>query len=362
MAVKLTALQDTAGATVGQSLYLSPGVPDDATINGRRYLKAGLIETNPALFDTSIFTAKFVGSLSTVDMDFGTTTITALAYGNGRLVVVGGVGKVSISLDGSTFVAQTPPLATQISDGAFGAGLFVIVSSGGQLLTSPDGITWTSRASGFGADAISKVDYVNGVFIAQGIIGGNVRVSTSSDGVTWTLQAATVATSASPSGVIFFKSEFVLAASNGFIYRSVDAVTWDAGTNVSPVTAINSIAASGTRVVVCGNSGQVASSENLTTWVAGTSGYGGGLYGLYFDSVFVMVGGNAGVRTSASGGDPWTTINSGASPNYRAAGSGFGKLFVVGDGGNALEAPLTNYAGSTIPSTQGAANRYVRIT
>ena len=70
MAVKLTALQDTAGATVGQSLYLSPGVPDDATINGRRYLKAGLIETDPSKFDTSIFTAKTIGSFTSRDSQF----------------------------------------------------------------------------------------------------------------------------------------------------------------------------------------------------------------------------------------------------------------------------------------------------
>lgn len=62
MAIRSSALLDDAGVAISQSVYLSEGFPPDITINGRRYLKAGFIETDSGTYDTNIHQGAHAGS------------------------------------------------------------------------------------------------------------------------------------------------------------------------------------------------------------------------------------------------------------------------------------------------------------
>lgn len=62
MSVKASALLDDAGTAVSESLYLSEGLGIDITINGRRYLQAGYIETDTGTYDTNAHQGTHAGS------------------------------------------------------------------------------------------------------------------------------------------------------------------------------------------------------------------------------------------------------------------------------------------------------------
>ena len=62
MAIKASALLDDAGTAVSESLYLSEGLGIDITINGRRYLQAGYIETDSGTYDTNAHQGTHAGS------------------------------------------------------------------------------------------------------------------------------------------------------------------------------------------------------------------------------------------------------------------------------------------------------------
>jgi len=87
---------------------------------------------------------------------FGTTTVSAVAYGNGKFIAGG-------SSNGFSDV------------------------NGGKMAFSSDGITWTAVAdSKFGTAGIYKIVYGNSKFVA---VGTQNRIAYSTDGITWTAVA-----------------------------------------------------------------------------------------------------------------------------------------------------------------------------
>jgi len=62
MSIKASALLDDAGTAVSESLYLSEGLGIDVTINGRRYLQAGYIETDTNNYDVNAHQGAHAGS------------------------------------------------------------------------------------------------------------------------------------------------------------------------------------------------------------------------------------------------------------------------------------------------------------
>jgi len=137
-----------------------------------------------------------------------TNTIQAVAYGNGKYVVVTGYivnsTQLGSSTDGTTWTGQNPGMLADIYGVAYGAGLWVIAGGGGKIRTSPDLVTWTARTSQFGTDIIYGLKYIDGVFVAVGDVG---KVSTSTDGTTWTSRTSGFSTS----------SVFAVAGGDGLI-------------------------------------------------------------------------------------------------------------------------------------------------
>jgi hypothetical protein len=121
-------------------------------------------------------------------VQFPTTELFSVAYGNGKFVAVGGS-----------------------------------VTSGSTIYTSSDGINWTSTRSG--SPAWNSVIYTRGNFYVAGR--GNSTLLTSTNGTSWTvvqasLQAIDWQSIAETNGI------FAISAINsvGNQYRSSDATTW----------------------------------------------------------------------------------------------------------------------------------------
>lgn len=88
-----------------------------------------------------------------------------VAYGNGRFVVSGQLGRLFTSTDGLAWQAVSSGTDANLGNAVFGGGRFLVfVPYRGEALTSTDGLTWT-RVSGLGARAAT---YANGRWVAVG--------------------------------------------------------------------------------------------------------------------------------------------------------------------------------------------------
>jgi hypothetical protein len=123
--------------------------------------------------------------------------VTALTFGNNLYVVgggvVGGTPRLRTSTDAITWTARTVNFGTSVINAlTFGDGVYVAGGTGGNLSTSTDGITWTTRDAKFGSSNINALTFGNGVYVAGGD-GGRLRTST--DAITWTTRVSNFGTS-----------------------------------------------------------------------------------------------------------------------------------------------------------------------
>jgi len=108
----------------------------------------------------------------------GTNDLNEVSYGDGLFVAVGNDGLISVTSDGETWIDKNDATATSMTGIAFGEGRFVAVG-GGVSLVSDDAETWTEHAL---TPTLDKIAYGDGDFIAVGEEGAY----RSSDGVDWT--------------------------------------------------------------------------------------------------------------------------------------------------------------------------------
>ncbi len=234
---------------------------------------------------------------------------TAVTYGNGKFVAVGGGSgnRVMTSPDGINWTGRTEAASIGWTGVTYGNGLFVAVASSGtgnRVMTSPDGITWTSRASAADSSWIS-VAYGNGKFVAVGQTGA---VMTSSDGIVWT--SRTPAEANDWWSVTYGDGLFVAVASSGTnrVMTSPDGITWTSR-SITANTWVSVTYGNGKFVAVSqsGSGNLVGTSATGTTWSTAASfgnffwtgvTYGNGLF------VAVRIGG--GVITSPDG-ITWTS-------------------------------------------------------
>jgi len=158
----------------------------------------------------------------------------SIAYNGSNLwVAAGGAGKLYSSTNGTTWTSRTSGFgANAINFVAFGNGLFVAVGVNGTLTTSTDGITWTARTSQFGAVTINHVAYLNNLWIAVGDqVSAGYGISTSTDGITWTARNITGTVGTSGYMVQFANSQYVVVGSasggNSGAFSS-NGTTWTA--------------------------------------------------------------------------------------------------------------------------------------
>lgn len=144
-----------------------------------------------------------------------------VAFGANRFVVVGELGAVQTSSDGTNWTAQTSGTANTLTDLVFANNRFVAVGNNGTILTSPNGSDWSAATSGT-ANALAGVTYANGIYVA---VGASSTVLTSGNGVNWTNQPG-VPSSLALKSVAFGNGLFAAMTGAGEIIESADGVNW----------------------------------------------------------------------------------------------------------------------------------------
>jgi hypothetical protein len=278
------------------------------------------------------------------DSTFGTDSIDAIAYGDGKFVAVGD-NKIAYSTDGASWTAISNSTFRQweFESIAYGDGKFVAGAStlgGGKIAYSADGINWTVAAdSGFGTSlSIRDIAYGGGRFVAV----GNRRMANSTNGISWTSVMDTgISSGWEIYGVAYGGGRFVAGGNHGGMTYSADGTNWTA-VSKSPFAPLDmmDIAYGGGRFVAGGGFGTMAYSTDGATWTVGADGIFGEM-GL-FDAIafgngrFVAGGTSTGGKIAYStNGISWTAVTNhpfGSSRIYDIAYGG-GRFVAVGTGG-----------------------------
>lgn len=189
------------------------------TFGNGRYVFAGSGASYSLL--TSTDGSNWTITNTTVGLPFEAAT-----YGNGKFVLVTSDGEIVTTSDGVNYsLVQFP--STELFSVAYGNGRFVAVggsvSAGSTIYTSTDGLNWTSTRSG--SAVWNSAIFTRGGFYVAGR--GNSTLLTSTNGTSWTvvqagLQILDWQAIAETNGI------FAISAINavGNQYRSSDATTW----------------------------------------------------------------------------------------------------------------------------------------
>ena len=173
-----------------------------------------------------------------------------------------------------------------------GTDLWVAVGNGGIIHSSPDGITWTARTSGVAA-TLTGVHFADGLWVAVGVLG---TVVTSPDGITWTDRTATSGTTQQITEVNFFNGKFYYVGLLQTVGENTAAgivagTTWTLrAANVT--STLIGIATNGSRLLICGSAGAIATSDNGINFTPRT-GNNATLNGAAFGNGTYVVVGNA---------------------------------------------------------------------
>jgi len=233
--------------------------------------------------------------------------IQGIAFGNSIYVAVGSTGYIATSPDGITWTERSSGTSAKLNHVAFGDGLFVVAgddfSGSPRLITSPDGITWTNRTVPNFSSDLDHVSFGDGLFIVI----GDSYAATSTDGINWTERTVpNIQTRMNAS--TFGNGLYFIFGNSGYIASSPDGTTWTqrnvAGTN----NDLDAAAFGDGTFVVAGN-GFVATSTDGISWTEGTLGTSDEMRDVDFASgTFMLVGGNSGNTYAATSPDgiTWT--------------------------------------------------------
>ncbi len=211
-----------------------------------------------------VFTSADGDTWSTIPLNIlGLGGISAIAFGGGRYVAVGGPGLILTSTDLAswTVVPSNLPSSFQgvpgLASVTYGAGKFVAVGNRGAIVTSVDGgQTWTVAAN-IDLSFFRGVTYgSSGGFVAVGY-GGSIWQS--ADGATWNQVISP--TTSDMLAVTYSNSEYVAVGGSGTALTSQDGIHWNTrSSNVGEY--LYGVGAGGGRFVAVGEDGTVLTSSH----------------------------------------------------------------------------------------------------
>lgn len=260
---------------------------NEVTSNGTNQYVAvgagGVIYTSP---DAETWTAQTSGTAS---------ALTGVNFFGGRYVAVSSTSGASRYSDNGTSWAAVTGLIASMQDVAHnGTNLWVAVGNTGAIYSSDDGITWTQRTSGV-ATTLLGIHFADGLWVAVGNAG---TVVTSPDGITWTDRTATSGTTNTIGEVGFFGGKFYYVGNitGGAVFENtasgiVAPTTWVSRLTIG-ANVYNGLATNGSRLLVCGSSGAIATSDDGITFTSRT-GNNAQLNGASFGNGTYVVVGNA---------------------------------------------------------------------
>lgn len=228
----------------------------------------------------------------------------AIAYGNGRYVVVGNQGAVTSSTDGVTW---TEPKVLGSSnhvwdDLIFINGQFVAVGAAkqggaGYIVASNDGINWTTIKT-VGTSGWSAITYGNGKYVVTGF---GCNITTSPNGIDWTTPIQ-YGYNVWYRDVAYGNGRFVAITSSGYIANSADGITWTTE-NVRQGSKWSCISyGNGKFIVLDGYGSNTAISTTGMTWITQKNLVGTFPNDItYIDGTYVTVGSSGKISMSKDG-------------------------------------------------------------
>jgi hypothetical protein len=225
------------------------------------------------------------------------STLNAVAYGNGVAVAVGASGATARSIDGTNWTAASTGTNRTLNAIAFGANTFVAVGQSGVAITSVDGSSWEIHETGI-VRTWAAVTYGNGMFAAAAL--GVVGVS--ADGANWELHPT--GSGVSMRAIACGNGTWVAVGSGGTILASTNLIQWTAP--ISPTTVLlYAVAFANGQFVAVGENGEVLSSFDGFNWAVRRTYTAESLRGIAFcGGSFYAVGGNGVALRSSYAGPP----------------------------------------------------------
>ncbi|MEX2607775.1 MAG: S8 family serine peptidase [Kiritimatiellia bacterium] len=214
-------------------LPMTPGLDlDNAFFAGGRFFATS--DSNLS-HDGALYTSPDGVSWNKAELDGTLTTITGIAYGNGKYVAVGGRGSrggIAVSDDGVFWEFAREELgSSHFSSVVFGNGIFVTKRAiswddNTVFFTSSDGVNWSTAVLD-NVELYNPILFGNGTFLTDRF---GVHY-TSTDGSSWLAHDVSDVLSTSTGALTYHDGFFYKLSGSGFtsmgLYRSVDGISWD---------------------------------------------------------------------------------------------------------------------------------------
>jgi len=204
--------------------------------------------------------------------------LSAITYGNGQFVAVGGHGMIATSINGTNWVHRPTRADIQFESVAYGNGIYVAVgldiinaNANGAIFVSTNAINWSQAIDPETIWWLRGVAYGNGKFVAVGITGG-IYVST--DGTHWIPSNDSSDCCSDLEGVCFGNGQFVIAQAGGSMIVSADGTHWMEYYTGTPYGFWDIQFGNGI-YVANGSYGIIATSTNGVDWTNLISSYSG---------------------------------------------------------------------------------------
>lgn len=206
-------------------------------IENKRIYFARKIDNNRFYFSTEQngTLVDFLGSQSGVSHTlnrFGETNLQTTTYGDGKWLVAGTNGQISITEDFDDWTAVNSGFSlTSINSVVYANNLWVAVGSSGKIRTSTNATSWATRTSGFGSTKINSVAFGDNIWVAAGDSG---KVSTSTNGSSWTARTTKFGANISE---VAYGDRWIIVGDRLHIQSSSNGSTWTDQTsdNAGPV-------------------------------------------------------------------------------------------------------------------------------
>ena len=258
---------------------------------------------------------------------------TALSFGNGRYVMLGGGGEIWNSTDLTNWVAANGGFQGSFSHMIRGNSNYLVFGGSFPVLMSSDGISFTSESnSPSGVLSTAEFDGTNYVAVGVTVQVGHPttytgEVYTSSNSTDWVRRTSNAN---QPLYAICRGSNLWVAVGGaGTVITSPSALAWTLRAS-GTANSLNGVAFGNGTYVVAGSVGTIITSPDGATWTVQFSGTTSDLNDVrFFNGQFFAVGGSGTILTSTDGAN-WTSQNSGTATNLFSITYGYGGYLACG--------------------------------